>query len=401
MALLELGHNLYLPDNPPAYLAPEALTNTWIIGNNQTGKSALLERLAMQCAYHDIPFTYIDPLSTSMPYILGQIPKRWIPDTVYLDPFSDDIIGWNPLADLQVQQEKVASQMVMLFRKMLKEGSFEGRSQDIMKMSVLALSGLENATFLHIEKLLNDDTWRRLQIVPKLTGSVRRFWETEYEQWIKDRQKSIAIAAPQNKIRIFTTSAILTETLCAKERIAPQEITKGKILLCDLHGFELGEIETTVLSSLLLARISVAVQKPYPVFIDNVEYISPDILKSALLNPFVRLVVAGSDVTPLMKHAKNLFVFQVGEDDAKHLAGEFPDYIQVSLLMKQDPYYCYIKREGEAFEFGGKYTRIQTLEPFASYGDTKTPTRIRRQSRERYARSRTAVREYLKTQGVS
>ena len=60
--------------------------------------------------------------------------------------------------------------------------------------------------------------------------------KTEYEGWIKDRQRSISIAAPQNKLRIFTTSTVLTDILCAKERISPKEIVKSKIFLCDLDA---------------------------------------------------------------------------------------------------------------------------------------------------------------------
>jgi hypothetical protein len=396
MALLRLGHNLWLPYNPDAYLDSGSLGHTWLIG--QTGKSALLESLATQLAYENIPFAFIDPLSTSMPYLLKSLPKRWIPETVYFDPFDpESVLPWNPLEDLALQQEKVASALVALFKKMLKEGAFEGRSQDILRMSILALQGIDDATFLHIERILNDDQWRRLHVVPKLMGSVRRFWEIEYEGWIKDRQRSMSIAAPQNKLRIFTTSTVLTDILCAKERLSPKKIVQSKIFLCDLDAQRLGEIEATVLASLLLARLALAAEKPYIVFIDNVEYISPGILGFALKSK-LQLVLAhryGSevDMSKLMASCQNKFVFQVGDDDARRLETVFPANVQLRHLVDQRPFTCFVK-------LGQQVLNLETFAPYATYGTTKTPDSIREQSRERYQRSRAAVREYRRSLGV-
>jgi len=267
------------------------------------------------------------------------------------------------------------------------------RSQDLLKMGVLALNGIPDATLLHIPKLLTEDTWRRLVIVPKLQGPCRAFWEEEYEQWIKERQRSQAIAPLMNKLRIFTTSSPLRDTLCAKERISPRQITQGKILLCDLAGPLLGQLETTVLASLLLARLSIIADRPYIVFIDNVEYLSQGILTSALANPNIGVVLAhtfGSqvDMDAIMSHTSNVFAFQVNTRDARELEQLFPAYVQVSHLVDQRPFTCYTKLGQQVF-------RMETLPPFGGTV-SKTKEHILQQSRERYSRSRTAVREYLR-----
>ena len=382
--VLLLGKNFFLPENPDAY--SDLPGNTWLVG--QTGKSTLLENLATQLAYQGVAFAFIDPLSTSVPFLLEHLPKRWHRDTVYADPFDPEyVLPWNPLEDLQLQQEKITAQMVALFRKMLKEGAFEGRSQDVLRMSLLALSGLEDATFLHIEKLLHDDSWRRNVIVPKLLGSVRRFWEQEYEQWIKDRQKTMAIAAPQNKLRIFTTSQILTEMLCAKERIAPREIMQNKILLCDIQGHELGEIEAGVLSSLFLARLTSTANHEYVVLIDNAEFISKGVLDAALANPYLKIIVATDHSSQIdMKRIQNFFVFQVNEDDANKFKGIFPYHMQ-RYFMDVGEHICYVK-------CGRELLYLKTYPPYAGTL-SKTADRIRTQSAQRYARTRSAVRAYL------
>jgi hypothetical protein len=392
MALLTLGKNLYLPGNPDASLPVDQIGNTWLIG--QTGKSTLLENLATQLAYAGIPFAFIDPLSTSVPRLLEQLPKQWHRDTVYLNPLSDFCVPWNPLEDLSLQQDKVASQMVSLLETMLESGSFLYRSQDLLKMSVLALQGIENATLLHIPKLLTDDQWRRYSIAPTLGGPVRDFWDEEYEQWIKERERSAAIAALMNKVRIFTTSSPLKDILCAKERITPRQITQGKILLADIHGTDLGQLETTVLCSLLLARLNLATCKPYIVLIDNVEYISHGILESALANPHLYVIMAhihGTqvDMDAVMAHAQNIFAFQVNTTDARQLEQLFPEYVQARHLVDQRPYTCYVKQAQNVY-------RLETFPPYAGT-ISKTAVRIRTQSAQRYARARTAVHAYLRS----
>src|SRR5207247_1348078 len=87
MSSLTLGKNLFLPGNPDALLDPSALLgHAWLIG--QTGKSTLLQNLAIQLAYQNVNFCFIDPLSTSVPTLLHQIPKERIGDVISLNPLS-------------------------------------------------------------------------------------------------------------------------------------------------------------------------------------------------------------------------------------------------------------------------------------------------------------------------
>ena len=258
-------------------------------------------------------------------------------------------------------------------------------------MAVLALNGIENATLIHIPKLLTDDAWRRLKIVPLLTGAVRDFWETEYENWIKERDRNSTIQALMNKLRLFTTNSHVRDMLCAKERLSPREIMGAKILLADLQGYELGQLETTVLSSLLLARLASLANRPYIIFLDNVEYISAGILESALANPHLCVIMAHAhgrqiDFQAIMARANNIFVFQVNEEDASKFKGVFP-YAMQRYFSDQRPYTCYAK-------VGQNMLQLETYPPYAGTL-SKTADRIRTQSAQRYARSRSAVRAYL------
>ena len=105
---------------------------------------------------------------------------------------------------------------------------------------------------------------------------------------------------------------------------------------------------------------------------------------------FCELRITGSqvDMDAIMSHTSNVFAFQVNTRDARELEQLFPAYVQVSHLVDQRPFTCYTKLGQQVF-------RMETLPPFGGTV-SKTKEHILQQSRERYSRSRTAVREYLR-----
>jgi hypothetical protein len=202
MLSLNLGNNRLLVDNPPATLPVEAcLDNVWLIG--QTGKTTLLDHIAFQLASMGYNFCFIDPLSTSVPFLLHNMPKSWGQDVVYLHSLSDDIIPWNPLHDLADNPQDVINEMLFLLESLLAQ-SFMHHSQQLFRMGAFALAGIPEANLLHLSKLMTDDDWRRRRVVPTITDPrVRSFWKLQFQEWIKNKRRDDKIAAIQNKLDIL------------------------------------------------------------------------------------------------------------------------------------------------------------------------------------------------------
>ena len=387
--MLNLGYDHYTSQT--AYLDPAALQgNVQIIGQTQLGKTVLMQSLAIQLMRLGWSLCYIDPLGTSMDLLLDSIPRSYLDkqDVIYLNPFDDTVVPWNPL------EGGVSGETVHLFENLLEE-SFMSRSQDLLSMSILTLQHLPHATFEHISRVVNDDEYRRKIINPTLTDmAVKRFWQVEYESWIKERYRPQAVAALNNKMRVFSTSHPLRDMLCAKGTFQVHDLFDGKILLCDVSRGRLGKVET-ILSAMLLSKLTWAAmnsKKPYVVFYDNANFANENIFHAAAESNLSVVFAHQSEAQLRAPAAANRFVFQVGIDDARKFEGIFP-YYAYRYLADQKPYSCYAK-------VGQQVLHLDTLAPFTTVYGNKTQTRVRQQSREHYARSRKDVHAYLKHLGV-
>jgi len=381
-AMLTLGYDRYTAQT--AFLdASSLLENAQIIGQGKMGKTVLMHTLFLQLMHQGWSLCYISPLGDLDP-LLRSVPKSRHQDVIFLSPFGEHVVPWNPL------EGDAAGEMLYLFESLLGD-SFLYRSRDLLLMSILALRNIPNATLEHIPKVLTDDHWRERVIVPTLTDrAVREFWTVEYEGWIHDKQRTTAIAPLLNKMRIFSTSHPLRDMLCAKGTFTPASLFDGKILLCDTQRGRLGDAET-ILSSMILSKLTWAAMtadRPYIVFYDNAQFANEKVLQAAGESN-LGLVYAHQNGKQIDgPAAANTFAFQVNTDDARELEHIFPPYVQLTHLVDQPPYTCYAK-------VGQRTLRLETF--LMGFTPSKTKERVLEQSRRRYSRKRTAIHEYLKS----
>jgi hypothetical protein len=384
-SMLHLGFDHYTAQ--AAFLDPAALLeNVQIIGQAKTGKTTLMQSLAIQLMHHGWGFCYIDPLGTSIDLLLEDVPGTFLDtqDVIYLNPFDATVVPWNPL------EGDVSGETVQFFEDLL-EDSFLWRGRDLLSMSIFALANIPNAVFEQIGRIINDDEYRRKFIIPTITdATVKRFWTVEYESWIREKQRASAVAALNNKLRIFSTSHPLRDMLCAKGTFRVEELFTGKILLCDTQRGRLGKVET-ILSAMILSKLTWAamrLDRPYVVFYDNANFANANILQAAAESP-LGLIFAHQHGRQLpAPSAAQHVIFQIGTDDARTFEGIFPYYAQ-RYLADQQPYSCYAK-------VGHRVMHLDPLAPFTTIYGSKTKSRVLRQSQERYARNRQAVHAYLR-----
>src|ERR1700685_4433738 len=101
----------------------DRFSHVYIIGKTGTGKSTLLERMALQDLERGNGFALIDPHGDLIERIANRIPSERSPDVLYLDAADpSQPYGYNPLR--RVRQDRIAvaaSGLMEVFAKMWPE----------------------------------------------------------------------------------------------------------------------------------------------------------------------------------------------------------------------------------------------------------------------------------------
>jgi hypothetical protein len=233
----------------------DRFSHIYIIGKTGTGKSTLLETMALQDLEHANGFALIDPHGDLAERVAARVPRARQADTVYFNP-SDPAqpYGYNPLR--QVRPEFIslaASGLMEVLKKMWAD------SWGILRNALLALLEQPNATLHDVLRLLSDRNYRK-DIVGRLkNATVRTFLEKEFERFTFG-YRADGIAPIQNKIGAFLADPLLNRILTApdKDLHIRRIMDEGKVLLVNLAKGRLGEDSSTLLGGLLVTTIGLA-----------------------------------------------------------------------------------------------------------------------------------------------
>src|SRR6266481_7218543 len=139
----------------------DRFSHVYIIGKTGTGKSTLIETMALQDLELGNSFALVDPHGELAERIAARIPPGRQLDTIYFNP-SDPAqpYGYNPLR--QVRQEFIslaASGLMEVLKKMWAD-SWGVRMEHILRNVLLALLEQPDATLHDVLHLLTDQSYR-------------------------------------------------------------------------------------------------------------------------------------------------------------------------------------------------------------------------------------------------
>ena len=344
----------------------DRFSHIYVIGKTGTGKSTLLETMALQDIERGKGVALVDPHGDLVERVAARIPASRAFDVIYLDASNPhQPFGYNPLR--HVREDRIAlaaSGMLEVFKKMWPE-AWGVRMEHILRNILMALLERSDATLHDILRVINDKDFRQKVAKSTRNETVRTFLENEYERFSFGYRVD-GTAPIQNKVGAFLADPLLNRILTHPERDLHirNVMDEGKVLLVNLAKGRLGEDTSSLLGALLVTTIGLAAysradtpaasRRDFFVYVD--EFQSFTTLAVADMFAEMRKYRTGFTVAhqylhqlaPEVRHAVlgnvgTIIAFRVGAEDAPYLEREFLGRFQQIDLMQLPNYRIYLK----------------------------------------------------------
>jgi type IV secretory pathway TraG/TraD family ATPase VirD4 len=344
----------------------DRFSHIYIIGKTGTGKSTLMETMALQDLGRGNGFALIDPHGDLVERIAARIPQLRRADVIYLnaaDPSQP--YGYNPLR--HVREDRIAlaaSGMMEVFKKMWPE-AWGVRMEHILRNVLMALLEQPDATLHDVLRIFTDQKFRK-EIAKSLKNeTVKKFLEKEYERF-SFGYRADGTAPIQNKVGAFLADPLLDRILTAPpiDLHIRQIMDEGKVLLVNLAKGRIGEDSSSLLGGLLVTTIGLAAytradtpadkRRDFFVYVDEFQSfttLAVANMLSELRKYRVGFTVAHqylqqleSDIRhAVLGNAATVISFRVGAEDAPFLVREFVEQFEQIDLMQLPNYRIYLK----------------------------------------------------------
>jgi len=322
----------------------DRLFHLFALGQTGTGKSTLLGALIRQDIEAARGFCLIDPhgdLADDIAKAMGERGVYWNVS----DPSSP--YGYNPLSKVSAAwRPLVASGLVDTLKKQWPE-AWGARMEHLLRFSVLALLGRDDATLADILPLFLDKEFRKEVVAGIADEQVRHFWTVEYGklryQFTLDGVSPIA-----NKLGAFLAHPVVRKAVCEPEKLLRfrKIMDEGQMLVVNLAKGRLGADISNVLGGVIVSNIAGAAysrqdqpekdRRPFFLYVDEFHSFTTSAFADMLselrkygvglvltTQHFARIEPATREA--ILGNVGTLISFRVGATDAALLARQFGD----------------------------------------------------------------------------
>lgn len=331
----------------------ERLAHTHVIGASGTGKSTLLRHLAMQDIEAGRGVAVLDPAGDLVDDIAKAIPASRIADVVYFDPSDLEYpIGLGLLeAGSEIEKISLADDITAIFERL--STSWGDTMTTVMANAIMAvLEHTHGGTLLGIRRMLIDDDFRKTFLAGVQDEEVRFFWQKQYPA-IGSR----SVGPILSRLDTFLRPKTIRNIVAVKRGpfSVSDALRGGKILLAKLSQGLIGEQNSFLLGSLLIAKIQQAAiarqaverdqRSPYFLYVDECHnFVTPSLnallvgtRKYGLGVTLAHQHLSQLDSVPafrkaLLGNAHTRIAFRVGEEDARDFDRGFAHFEASDLL---------------------------------------------------------------------
>ncbi len=366
-----IGKGYYRGVKRPIYIGFEdRRRHVYIIGKTGTGKSVLLQDMAIQDIKNGHGVCVIDPHGDLIDEIVKHIPPERAEDVIYFDPSDTERpMGLNLLeAQTEDQKHFITTAIINLMYKLYdpqRTGIIGPRFEHAVRNAMLTVMYEPGATFVEVMRILQDPKYVQ-EILPKVEDPIiRRYWTDQIAQ-TSDFHKSEVLDYIVSKFGRFVTNKTMRNIIGqSKSAFDFREVMDdGKILLINLSKGKLGEENSSFLGLVLIPKILVAAmsrqeipedkRRDFFLYVDEFQnFATPDFatILSEARKYHLNLTVANQFIGQMEEEVKNavfgnvgtLITFRVGVTDASYLQREYQPVFSESDLINIERFHTYTK----------------------------------------------------------
>ena len=328
-----LGYNVYRGVKKEVRLSTnDRRRHTYIIGQTGTGKSKLLENLALQDMLDGKGFAFIDPHGDSAEALLGMVPKERVEDVIYFNPGEmASPVGLN-LFEFETPDQRdflVQEAIAMLYR--LYDPGHTGiigpRYEHWFRNAALTIMSDPNgSTFIDIPQVFNDDAFTKEKLKYVTDQTVLDFWNKEMAQ-TSDYHKSEVLGWFVSKFGAFLSNEMMRNIIGqTKSGFNLREIMDNKkILLVNLSKGKTGELNSQLLGMIFVMKFQAAAmgradvpedqREDFALYVDEFQNFATDSFESILSEARkyrLNLILANQFVSQLTDKIREAIIGNVG-----------------------------------------------------------------------------------------
>lgn len=332
-----LGLNVFAGDTTPVEVPMRTrLRHMYIVGTTGSGKSKLLERMAVDDAHGGVGFCLVDPHGDLCHDVLTRLPRKRLRDLVYVS-FSEEglVPRWNPFR-ANVASGKLADDMARAF--LAQATSTGARMEHNFRMLAYITHALKGTLDDFAElagRTPRGETLRKQAQEEISNPQVQRFLRNELPKYSPRELYSVT-----NKLsRLLLDDSLGAMFRQSENDLEPREwMDNGRVVLVNLSSGHIGSDHARFVGSLLVsliyraalsrAELPEAKRRPFVLYVDEFQALQaatlPEILSEGRKYGLAAVLAhqergqLGKDVAHALGNAAVKVLFKPSEDDVPH-----------------------------------------------------------------------------------
>ncbi len=421
---LILGYNMFRGETREIRMTEEdRRRHLYMIGQTGTGKTTLLENLAVQDIQEGRGVCFIDPHGDTVERMLGLVPRHRAQDVIYFNP--GDVawpLGLNMLEyDPMFPEQKtfIVNELLGIFDKLYNMQVAGGPifEQYFRNSTLLVMEDPASGnTLLEIERVLTDKAFRDLKLSRSKNIVVNNFWTQIAEKAGGEASLKDMVPYIASKFDNFIANDIM-RPIIAQEKSAfnfREVMDNQKILLVNLSKGRLGDLNSSLIGLIIVGKILMAAlsradmaeekRRDFYLYIDEFQNVTTNSIATILSEARkykLDLVIAHQFIGQLKDEIKravfgnvgSMASFRIGSEDAEFMAKQYKPTFTEQDLLNVDNRNCYVK-----LLINGATAQPFSMKTYAPQkGDKEAAEIIKEISRVKYARPREEIEQEIIT----